>query len=184
MRESWHADLSAGNAGIREWQDPHGHRGFSLIELLVVISIIAVITGLSLTNFLGARERARDTRRKSDLQQLKNALRLYYNDYNKYPASDSNTYIAGCGTDGTVKCPGTCVAGEFAAGGADGCSTVYMRTLPTEYTYDRHPNKPGDTDEFLLSVTLENASDENSAASQGRCGISPAVAQQYVVCAD
>lgn len=159
-------------------------RGFSLIELLVVISIIAVITGVSMTNFLGARQRARDAKRKSDLTQLKQSLRLYYNDYNKYPASDSNAYIAGCGSAGTTKCPLSCTAGEFAAGGADGCSVVYMRSLPAEYTYDRHPNKPADTDDFLLSVTLENPSDEDSTTSQTRCGISPAVASQYVLCAD
>ncbi len=158
--------------------------GFSLIELLVVISIIAVITAVGMTNFLGARERARDARRKSDLVQLKNALRLYYNDYKKYPASDSGTYIMGCGADGTTTCPGSCAGGAFAAGGTDGCATVYMRTLPTEYTYRRHPNKPTDTDDFLLSATLENASDEDSTTSQTRCGISPATPKEYVVCAD
>lgn len=159
-------------------------RGFSLIELLVVISIIAVITGVSLTNFLGARQRARDAKRKSDLVQLKQSLRLYYNDYHKYPASDSNAYIAGCGSAGTTKCPTSCTSGEFAAGGADGCAVVYMRGLPKEYIYNRHPNKPTDTDDFLLSVTLENASDGDSTTSQTRCGISPVVASQYVLCAD
>lgn len=159
-------------------------QGFSLIELLVVISIIAVITGVSLTNFLGARQRGRDAKRKSDLVQLKHSLRLYYNDYNKYPASDSSVYIAGCGTAGTTKCPMSCTSGEFAAGGADGCTVVYMRGLPEEYTYNRHPNKPTDTDDFLLSVTLENASDESSTTSQTRCGISPVTAATYVVCAD
>ncbi|MEK7587521.1 MAG: type II secretion system protein [Patescibacteria group bacterium] len=159
-------------------------RGFSLIELLVVISIIAVITGVSLTNFLGARQRARDAKRKSDLVQLAQSLRLYYNDYNKYPVSDSSVYIAGCGTSGTTRCPTGCTSGEFAAGGSDGCAVVYMRGLPKEYTYNRHPNKPTDRDDFLLSVTLENASDEDSTTSQTRCGISPVAAKQYVLCAD
>ena len=170
--------------GIRGRQDPRDSAGFSLIELLVVISIIAVITAVGMTNFLGARERARDARRKQDLVQLKNALRLYYNDYNAYPASISDTYIGGCGTDGTAQCPGSCTGAEFAAGGADGCATVYMRELPAQYTYERHPNKLTDTDDFLLSVTLENASDEDSTTSQARCGITPATASTYVVCAD
>ena len=159
-------------------------RGFTLIELLVVISIIAVITAVGMTNFLGARERARDARRKQELVQLRNALRLYYNDYRSYPGTDSDTYILGCGIAGTTKCPGSCAGGGFAAGGVDGCGSVYMRTLPTEYTYKRHPNKPADTDDFLLSVTLENASDGDVTTSQTRCGISPAAASTYVVCAD
>ncbi len=159
-------------------------KGFSLIELLVVISIVAVITAAGLTNFLGARERARDAKRKQELIQLKNALRIYYNDYKKYPGTDSDIYILGCGTAGTTKCPAGCSGGQFAAGGVDGCGVVYMRSLPTEYSYRRHPNKPGDTDDFLLSVTLENASDTDSATSQARCGIAPVTPKLYVICAD
>ena len=56
-------------------------RGFTLIELLIVITIIGTLAGLLFTNFSGARERARDSKRKSDVTQMKNALRLYYNDY-------------------------------------------------------------------------------------------------------
>src|SRR3990167_2876055 len=102
------------------YREDTGHRmkkGFSLIELLVVISIIAVISAVGMTNFLGARERARDARRKQELVQLRNALRLYYNDYRGYPATDSDTYIMGCGVDGDTTCPGACSGGQFAAGG-------------------------------------------------------------------
>ena len=54
---------------------------FTLVELLVSIAVIATIIGLALPNFLGARTRARDARRKGELGQLKTALQLYYNDY-------------------------------------------------------------------------------------------------------
>ena len=60
--------------------------GFTLIELLVVISIIGLLAGLILSNVSGIRERARDVARKSDLDQIKKALRIYYNDFNEYPA--------------------------------------------------------------------------------------------------
>lgn len=61
--------------------------GFTLIELLVVISIIGILTGIGFASFEGARERARDARRKGDLRQIAVALKLYYNDKGSYPVS-------------------------------------------------------------------------------------------------
>lgn len=55
-------------------------RGFSLIELLVVISIIGVLSGMAAFNFQQARERTRDVQRKNDMKQLQNALESYKND--------------------------------------------------------------------------------------------------------
>lgn len=62
-------------------------RGFTLIELIVVISIIGVLSTLIINNLNDARARARDTKRKQELSSLKTALRLYYNDYQTYPVN-------------------------------------------------------------------------------------------------
>lgn len=157
--------------------------GFSLLELLVVISIIAVLVAMALPNFVGARERARDAKKKSELVQLKNALRLYYNDYGAYPAAVNPYYFQGCGASGTSTCPQTCTSGEFAAGGT-GCDTVYMRKMPQYYKYYRHPLKPGDLDDFLLKVDIDNASDPEIAASQARCGYPTPTPKEFHLCAD
>lgn len=79
--------------------------GFSLIELLVVISIIGVLTTVLVMNFVGSRERARDAQKIQSLNSIKNALRMYYNDNQAYPASLNNIvgtsgYIAGLGDSG------------------------------------------------------------------------------------
>lgn len=50
---------------------------FTLIELLVVIAIIGMLSALLLPNFMSARERARDSQRKSDLKQIQKAFELY-----------------------------------------------------------------------------------------------------------
>lgn len=61
------------------------NKGFSLIELLVVISIIGVLSAVLVANFMGMRERARDAQKIQDLGAIKNALRMYYNDNQSYP---------------------------------------------------------------------------------------------------
>ncbi len=60
-------------------------QAFTLIELLVVITIIGILASFSAVSLQGARGRARDAKRVSDIRQIQVALELYYNDYNEYP---------------------------------------------------------------------------------------------------
>lgn len=53
--------------------------GFTMIEMLVVISIIGILASLALISFTGSQRQARDTNRKSDLKQYQNALEAYAN---------------------------------------------------------------------------------------------------------
>ncbi|MFZ5366303.1 MAG: type II secretion system protein [Patescibacteria group bacterium] len=52
-------------------------KGFTLIELLVVISVIGILAALFLARFGTAEKSARDSRRKSDLNQYRTALENY-----------------------------------------------------------------------------------------------------------
>jgi type II secretion system protein G len=63
---------------------------FTLLELLVVISIIGILVALSIFGLQGARVSARDARRKADLEQIKSALEIYKADCGKYPAAAYN----------------------------------------------------------------------------------------------
>ncbi len=51
--------------------------GFTLLELLFVVAIIALLSSIVLSSLAIARARGRDTKRISDLRQLRNAIELY-----------------------------------------------------------------------------------------------------------
>lgn len=62
-------------------------KGFSLIELLIVIAIMAILGSLALGAFSTARKQGRDTTRKADLSQYKVALEQYYTSNGSYPTT-------------------------------------------------------------------------------------------------
>ncbi len=124
-------------------------RAFTLIELLVAISIIAILAGLILVNFVGTRERAADAQKKSDLNQIKKALQLYYNDEQRYP------YRA------------RVVGSTFEENG-----NVYMEELPS-FTYQYYTANTGNIrttrQEYLLHTELDRDGDPDAASSVSKC---------------
>jgi prepilin-type N-terminal cleavage/methylation domain-containing protein len=59
-------------------QNTKYRKGFTLIEMLIVITIIAVLASMILVGMGGARAKSRDARRIADLHNVMNALELYY----------------------------------------------------------------------------------------------------------
>jgi len=117
------------------------HLGFSLIELLVVISIIGVLTAVLMINFVGARERSRDSQKIQNLNSLKNALRSYYNDNQSYPLTLS---ALGSGSSG------------YVSGLGDTTDVVYTQI---------------NSDSFKILVKLESGAGNDDINSQTNCGI-------------
>lgn len=134
-------------------------KGFTLIELLVVISIIGILATLLLANFNTARGRARDAQRKSDMKNLQTALRLYYNDNERYPLGTdaSNWYIRGCMPTGSSDC----VWGSAIFGNSNQTYMAIMPDDPEEGDGRNYRYVAVGTDDFYLLTCLENKSDDN-----------------------
>ncbi|MFA5750842.1 MAG: type II secretion system protein [Candidatus Paceibacterota bacterium] len=65
----------------------NGEKGFTLIELLIVVAIIGILSSIVLVSLRNARMKVRDTKRVSDIRQLRIALNLYYDTYDSYPST-------------------------------------------------------------------------------------------------
>ena len=71
------------------------NKGFTLIEILIVIAIIGLLASVVLVSFPGAMKKARDAQRIHDLDQIRTALILYYGSYGNWVGTGS-----GCGWGG------------------------------------------------------------------------------------
>ena len=66
---------------------PAGRHGFTLFELLVSISIIAVMTAVAIVSFGGLNRKTRDARRTSDLEKIRLSLEAAKQIGNTYPGN-------------------------------------------------------------------------------------------------
>ncbi len=155
-------------------------KGFTLIELLIVITIMGILAALISTNLFGARERAQDSQKKSNLEQLKTALHSYYANYRNFPASTNGMTIFGCGVNGTSQC-----TDSFTAGGVEYLNKFAKSGSFYEFRY----YQCNGGDDFRLKINLTNASDPEILESQANCPANICVGQSlsfgstdYVLC--
>lgn len=141
--------------------------GFTLVELLVVISILGILATIGLVAFSSTQAKGRDTQRKSDLKQMTTALELYFSDNSSYPTASVNGQINGCPS--TVPTPCAWGSGEFTDG-----KTIYFKVLPkdpstnTSYFYrNTSPTK------FQIFAHLENTQDPQIIITPYTCGTKP-----------
>jgi general secretion pathway protein G len=64
-----------------------GRRGFTLIEMIIVFTMIGILVGLALPQFKNAAKKAREATLKEDLTILRKLIDQYFVDKTKYPAS-------------------------------------------------------------------------------------------------
>ncbi len=69
--------------------------GFTILELLISIAIIAILTSIILVTISGIKERGRDARRLSDVNEIQKALNLYFSSHNIFPVFPDEVSING-----------------------------------------------------------------------------------------
>ncbi len=75
--------------------------GFTLIEIMIVVAIIAILAGILIPNFTHARAQAQTAACESNLREIGTAMELYYTDHQQYPNN----------TGATVQVDGTAASG-------------------------------------------------------------------------
>jgi len=139
-------------------------RGFTLIELLVVITIIGILAAIAIVSYGGTQERARDSRRKSDLDAIKKALELARGD------SPGAYYYPRC-KGGLGACKLTDTSTDFELNDPSK-NRVYLKSVPKDpkwpdssvlYTYIPLPDVCDNSNtlctSYELKACLENKSD-------------------------
>ena len=81
---------------VRENLNKSRKGGFTLVELMVVVAVIAILAAIAMPQFLSAADRARNAKETADIQIIKNATQLYMIDKNvDTPPTVENLYKEG-----------------------------------------------------------------------------------------
>jgi len=128
--------------------------GFTLVELLVVMAILAILSTVALGQFTNSQKKARDTQRKSDLDNVARALEMYYNDNKTYPASSEGKIAV----DGGATIIDWTTPFQQDVGSE---TIVYMKKLPCDPDRNWNYCYWSDGGGFKLYAKLENDKDFN-----------------------
>ncbi|HOY56113.1 MAG TPA: prepilin-type N-terminal cleavage/methylation domain-containing protein [bacterium] len=137
-------------------------QGFTLVELLVVVSIMGLLATLAIAALQSARQKGRDARRQGDMKQIKTAIELYFDANGFYPQCAGNNICTSTGYQGNIQ--------------ALAISPTYMVTIPTDprnsstvygYYYARGYKKTGPStllatglnSDYVLATRLELPND-------------------------
>lgn len=111
-------------------------RGFTLVELLVVISIIGLLSSFAMVSLTSARMKARDALRKGDMAQLRTALVLYFDDNGRYPICDEVHWNAAWGAGdepmGSAPAEGSVCYNDVIAPALESGSRPIMEYIPRD----------------------------------------------------
>ncbi len=98
-------------------------RGFTLIELMMVIAIIGILAAIITTSLNSARSKGKDTKIREEMRQLANLAVLNNDDYGSYCNLQPSTWVALNGT-----CSATFATGAHAAKAQEICTQIVQNS--------------------------------------------------------
>lgn len=130
-------------------------QGFTLIELMVVVVILAILAAVAVPQFMDRPDEARVVKAKQDIASLSSALQLYKLDNYRYPTTDQGLEALATKPDSEPEAPNW---------------KTYMQVLPKDpwgkdYIY-LSPGEKGDFDIYTLGADGEEGG-EGVAATIG-----------------
>lgn len=128
-------------------------RGFTLIELLVVISIISILVAVGIVSYRRTNLLSRDSRRKADIQQIRQALETYRSENGVYP-------------DTTWK---------------DDITPDYISEIPTDPKGGSYVYEPGGAPITTYTICAYLELESGTASCSGTCGPASEVCNYQVI---
>jgi len=139
-------------------------RGFTIVELLIVIVVIAILAAISIVAYSGIQGRSRDSARKSDLASVQKGLELYYIDKGGFPLCTANgPYIVSSNPNAEV-----CSLSDIS----NRLTPAYMSRLPVD------PKNDGAAYSYYYAVGFKKAA--NSCAIEYK-GVPGAAQDGYML---
>ena len=124
-------------------------KGFTLIELIVSVTIISVLVAAGAVSYTSVTRRSRDAKRQSDVEQLRSALEMFRADFGYYPPTGSGSWTAASNLSGDLV-------------------TTYMPAIPTDpkttysYRYQATNLTGGNYFGYCLTTYLETGDEADS----------------------
>ena len=141
-------------------------KGFTLVELLVVASIISLLAVVGIASFITITQQSRDVRRKADVEQIRSALEMYKNANpdNIYPA----VVTSGCSNGTPIQ-----------------YGTVYLQTIPKDpkCSSRQYVYRLNSSTDYVLGVALEGKDSPTiSCGGTSNCGMNGTVSIKCNYC--
>jgi prepilin-type N-terminal cleavage/methylation domain-containing protein len=114
-------------------------RGFTIVELLIVIVVIAILASITIVAYSGVRDRSTDAEKASIFNTVHTSLENFYTEKNRYPASDemaSNADLEQLGLTQEAVVPADCNLSW-------GVRLGWVSSASCNLTYIAHPNRDG-----------------------------------------